>query len=59
MIGLARETVARTLSDLEEEGLIRREGRRGMWLCFLDERTVSALPNGSLQAPGHRMDRRP
>lgn len=32
MVGLARETVARVIADLEEEGLIRREGRRGMWL---------------------------
>lgn len=32
MIGLARETVARTLADLEEEGVIRREGRKGFLL---------------------------
>lgn len=32
MIGLARETVARTLTELETDGLIRREGRSGYWL---------------------------
>jgi len=32
MIGLARETVARILTQLAREGAIRREGRRGLWL---------------------------
>lgn len=32
MIGLARETVARTLSELEAEGMVRRQGREGYWL---------------------------
>lgn len=32
MIGLARETVVRTIAELEAEGLLRREGRRGYWL---------------------------
>lgn len=32
MINLARETVARTLSELESEGIIRRQRRRGLWL---------------------------
>jgi len=32
MVGLARETVARVLTTLETEGLLRREGRRGFWL---------------------------
>lgn len=32
MVGLARETVARVMGDLENEGLIRRQGRRGLWL---------------------------
>lgn len=32
MVGLARETVARVIADLEAEGLVRREGRRGLWL---------------------------
>lgn len=36
MIGLARETVARLLADLEEEGTIRRDGRRGLWLRAAD-----------------------
>jgi CRP-like cAMP-binding protein len=31
MVGLARETVARLLAELEDSGLIRREGR-GVWL---------------------------
>ena len=38
MVGLARETVARALAELEAEGHIRREGRRGMWLCYLNDR---------------------
>ncbi|MGV3722784.1 MAG: Crp/Fnr family transcriptional regulator [Actinomycetota bacterium] len=33
MVGLARETVARVMGDLESEGLIRRHGRRGLWLA--------------------------
>ena len=32
MVGLARETVARALGDLESDGTIRREGRKGLWL---------------------------
>jgi CRP-like cAMP-binding protein len=32
MIGLKRETVARALAQLEARGLIRREGRKGLWL---------------------------
>lgn len=32
MIGLARETVARILGQLERDGAIRRDGRRGLWL---------------------------
>lgn len=32
MAGLARETVARTLGELESEGLVRRRGRQGLWL---------------------------
>lgn len=60
MIGLARETVARTLSDLEEEGLIRREGRRGMWLCFLNERPAPSLVSSPTPPAGHRQpDRHP
>lgn len=32
MIGLARETVARTISGLEHEGVVRHVRRRGFWL---------------------------
>lgn len=32
MLGLARETVARALADLEKIGAIRREGRSAIWL---------------------------
>jgi CRP-like cAMP-binding protein len=32
MVGLARETVARLLGELEAEGLISRRGRSGLWL---------------------------
>ena len=32
MIGLARETVARTISGLESEGVVRHVRRRGFWL---------------------------
>jgi CRP/FNR family transcriptional regulator, cyclic AMP receptor protein len=32
MIHLTRETVARTLSELEREGVISRHGRKGLWL---------------------------
>jgi CRP/FNR family transcriptional regulator len=32
MVGLARETVARVMATLEEEGLIRRANRRGLWI---------------------------
>ena len=32
MIGLARETVARIFTQLERDGIIRREGRKGLWL---------------------------
>ncbi|HEU4753133.1 MAG TPA: Crp/Fnr family transcriptional regulator, partial [Armatimonadota bacterium] len=32
MVGLARETVARTMNSLEAEGLVRRANRRGLWL---------------------------
>ena len=32
MAGLARETVARALADLETEGLVRRDGRKGLWV---------------------------
>lgn len=43
MIGLARETVARILSQLTREGAIRRDGRRGLWLCaHRDERPQEA-----------------
>lgn len=38
MVGLARETVARVLAELEEEGAIRRDGRRGLWLTPADHR---------------------
>jgi CRP/FNR family transcriptional regulator len=31
MVGLARETVARAMTELEQEGVIRREGRKSMW----------------------------
>lgn len=34
MIGLARETVARMLAQLEREGVLRREGRKGLWLTI-------------------------
>jgi len=37
MVGLARETVARTLGELESEGVIRRLGRRGMWLYHVPD----------------------
>ena len=33
LVGLARETVARTLTDLTLEGLIRRGGRRSVWVA--------------------------
>jgi CRP/FNR family transcriptional regulator len=32
MVGLARETVARAMTELEQEGIIRREGRKSLWL---------------------------
>jgi CRP-like cAMP-binding protein len=41
MVGLARETVARTLADLESEGIIRREGRRGLWLYHVPNAEAS------------------
>lgn len=37
MVGLARETVARVMGDLESEGLIRRQGRRGLWLVDMPQ----------------------
>lgn len=37
MAGLARETVARILGQLEREGTIRREGRHGLWLIAAGE----------------------
>ena len=37
MVGLARETVARTLADLEADGVIRRQGRRGVWLFHIPD----------------------
>ncbi len=33
VVGLARETVSRTLASMEAEGLIRRRTRRGLWLA--------------------------
>jgi len=33
MVGLARETVARIMGELESEGVIQRQGRRGLWLA--------------------------
>jgi CRP-like cAMP-binding protein len=32
MVGLARETVARVMADLEAEGTIRRRQRSGLWI---------------------------
>jgi len=32
LINLTRETVARTLGELEKEGVITRQGRKGLWL---------------------------
>jgi CRP-like cAMP-binding protein len=32
MVGLARETVARVLAELEAEGTVRRRSRTGLWL---------------------------
>lgn len=32
MIGLARETVARVFTELQDEGIIERPGREGFWL---------------------------
>jgi CRP/FNR family transcriptional regulator len=37
MVGLARETVARTLGELEADGIIRRLGRRGLWLYHVPD----------------------
>jgi CRP/FNR family transcriptional regulator len=37
MVGLARETVARTMADLEADGVIRRQGRRGIWLYYVPD----------------------
>lgn len=37
MVSLARETVARALAELEEEGRIRREGRKGLWVRLAGE----------------------
>ncbi len=33
LAGLARETVVRTLAELEVAGLVRRDGRRGLWVA--------------------------
>jgi CRP/FNR family transcriptional regulator, cyclic AMP receptor protein len=43
MIGLARETVSRLLADLEEEGVIRRKGHQGLWLCQVPPTTDTSL----------------
>lgn len=43
MVGLARETVARTISALEEEGLIRKAQRRGFWLRLPDDVVMGGL----------------
>jgi CRP-like cAMP-binding protein len=32
MVGVARETVVRSLGELEQDGLIRKSGRKGLWL---------------------------
>lgn len=44
MVGLARETVARTLGELESEGVIRRQGRRGLWLFHVAEYDEAPAP---------------
>jgi CRP-like cAMP-binding protein len=41
MVGLARETVARVFGELEAEGIIRRQGRRGLWLYHLSDPEVT------------------
>ena len=33
MVGLARETVVRCLAEMEECGLVRRQGRHGFWVA--------------------------
>lgn len=43
MVGLARETVARVFAGLEDEGLIRRANRRGLWLRLPDQDALPAL----------------
>ena len=45
MVGLARETVARTLSELEAEGIVRRQGREGYWLRQNACRNTSDAPS--------------
>ena len=46
MIGLARETVARMLAQLERDGVIRREGRKGLWLAADGNRLVTRRYSG-------------
>jgi CRP-like cAMP-binding protein len=43
MVGLARETVARTMTILEEEGLIRRAQRRGFWLRLPEDLVMGGV----------------
>lgn len=43
MVGLARETVARTMTALEEEGLIRKAQRRGFWLRLPEDVLMGGL----------------
>jgi CRP/FNR family transcriptional regulator len=43
MVGLARETVARTMTLLEDEGLIRKAQRRGFWLRLPEDVVMGGL----------------
>lgn len=44
MIGISRETVARAISDLEDQGLLRHRRRRGFWLPVASESWSSSSP---------------
>jgi CRP/FNR family transcriptional regulator len=53
MVGLARETVARTMTLLEDEGLIRKAQRRGFWLRLPEDIVMGGLLlRGSAAEPG-------
>jgi len=49
VVGLARETVTRTLALLEKDGVIRRSNRQGMWLTTA-ARTVRCVALGAISA---------